>query len=575
MIKKNFLYKSGLENKLSSIGAGLFVVCLCLLSGSCDSNSFPGDDYGSDTDPITLQFSTSVEKLLSTAGTRAIKPGGVIEGPTFPQGENRIGMFITRNSSLDSNVFPGSADNMKAVLTRKADGTESWAYTQKNGTTPTIPKSYVGKNIQVVAYWPYNQDATASGIPFDFTNVTGGVQTELLYNKQERQKIKIAARGQIPLEFAHAYSWITLNIRKSVDLGDIKVTSASVVNQSGAWIKNKGMINPATGYPTEDSQPGDIIDANTRTLTIFPLGAKYEFLVPAFIDELVTDGSVGFKLLVEGKETIFELKREHLNKFVENGITKYGFCQGYKNSYELVHDNLTMSLQLRSWTVVKPEGDVGLPGIADPNYKGWMFDYKDINKDFLVEPEPISGSKPLEITTKPVSTHIYETYLSDLDRGNNGNIVAFWLPDSYTMFWRFKWVWDQEPPRSPIEFAINDVLTTPSQWRNQDGILVARELCKNYREGGYSNWRLPRMAEWYMFEKRIKTSNGYLYYPQQYGGKIPGQSWYWSGTESQKTGVQVIKLTISQNDINIEGNVLPAINKAMVRCVRDTDSGTN
>lgn len=563
MIKKIFLYKSGLANKLRSIGVGLFMACLCLLSGSCDNNSFPGDDDGSDTDPVSLQFSTSVEKLLSTADTRAINlNGGVIEGSTFPQGDSRIGMFITRNSLPDSNVFPGSADNMQAILTRNADGTESWAYTQKDGTTPATPKSYVGKNIQVVAYWPYNQDATASGIPFDFRNVTGGVQTELLYNKKERQKIKIAPGGQIPLEFAHAYSWITLRIHKSVDLGQIKVSSASVVNQSGAWIKNKGMINPATGYPTEDSEAGDITDATAKELTAYIYGATYDFLVPAFISGSVTDGNVGFKLLVEGKETIFELKREYLNELVENGVTKYGFRQGYKNSYELVYDNLTMSLQLRSWTVVKPEGDIGVPTIPDDNYKGWMFDYKNINPALVSD------------FAKPISTHLYETYFSDGDRGNNGTYTAMWgIGNSQEE--SFKWVWNQEPPRSPIEFAMNDVLATPVQWRDQNGRLVAKQLCKNYREGGYSNWRLPRMAEWYMFERRIKTNYDYLYYPQQYAGEVPGQHWYWSGTESMGTSVEVIKLTTSQNDINIEGDILIHTSKAMVRCVRDVDSGTN
>lgn len=571
-MKKNFLYKSSLADKLSSIGTGLFVVCLCLLSGSCDSSFFPGDDDGGDTDPVTLQFSTSVEKLYPTTDTRVINAGGTIEEATFPNGDSRIGMFITRNSTAGSNVFPGSADNMVAILTRtpqipSGDIKESWAYTLKDGS-PVIPQSYVGQNIQVVAYWPHNLDATASGIPFDFTDVKSKKQTELLYNKQERQKIKIAAGRQIPLEFAHAYSWITLQIRKSTDVGDIKVGSASVINQSGTWIKNKGMINPATGYPTEDSESGDITDPTAKILTIYPLGARYDFLVPAFIEESVTDGSVGFKLLVEGKETIFELKREYLNRLEENGITKYGFRQGYKNSYELVYDNLSMALQLRSWTVVSPEGEIGVPGITDPNYKGWVFDYKDITPKLMAD---------VNITTKPISDHKYEAYLSDIERGNNGTSTAVWGAGSSNEE-NFKWVWDQEPPRSPIEFAASDVLAVPVQWRDGNGLLIAKELCKNYREGGYSNWRLPRMAEWYMFERRIKTDNTYLYYPQQYGGELPSYNWYWSGTESEFTrgkNVQVIKLIISHDDINIEGDELSHISKALVRCVRDVDSVTN
>lgn len=557
MIKKNFLHRNSLANKLRPIGFSLLVVCLCLLSGSCDNDSLPVDDGGSSG--IDLQFSTSVDKLSSTADTRAIKPnGGVIEGSTFPQGDSEIGMFIKRNSTAGGDVFPGSADNMKAILTRNADGSESWVYTQKSGTS-TTPESYVGKNIQIVAYWPYNAAATASGIPFDFTNISGGGQTELLYNKQGRQKLKIAAGGQIPLEFAHAYSWITLNIRKSANAGTIKVSSASVVNQSGTWIKNKGKINPTTGYPTKDSKSGGITDATMKELTMSAEDTKYEFLVPAFIDELVNDGNVGLKLVVDRKEVIFELKKEHLNELVENGTTKYGFRQGYKNSYELVYDNLTMSLQLRDWTIVKPEGDIGLPGIADKDYKGWRFNHKDIPKEEL----PPNGI--------PITSHLYETYLSDKDRGGNGVGSAVW--PNFSMKKNFEFVWSQEPPRSPIEFAMNDVLATPIQWKDQNGILLAKQLCRSYREGGYSNWRLPRMAEWYMFEKRIKILNGYdyLYYPEQYGGTVPSESFYWAGTESTGGEVMVIKLNITPSDVDMEGSVLSYASRAYVRCVRDAN----
>lgn len=555
MIKRKFLYRNGLANQLSTVGFSLLVIFLSMLLGSCDSDFMSEDNGSSDTELVVLEFSTSIEKLSLNSNTRAIGSRGVIEGNNFPQGTSEMGMFITRNAGVDD-VFPGSADNMKVTLTRNAQG-DSWTYAQKDGT-PTTPVAYKGKYIQLVAYWPYNVDATASGIPFDFTNVSSVGQTELLYIKPENQRFKIAS-GRLAARFAHAYSRIVLNIRKSVNSGTIRVSSASIINQSGTWIKNKGMINPATGYPTDEAQSGDITDATEKVLTMTASDTKYEFLVPAFMNELVVDGNIGIKLVVDGKETIFELKREHLNGWLltSTNTLEYGFRQGYMNTYELVYDNLTMSLQLRDWTTVKPEGDFGLPGIVDTNYKGWSFDCNDIS-------EPIPS-------TPPRTDHLYETYLTDLERENNGLLQAVWIPEQ-----GFAWVWQQEPPRSPIDFAMSDVLAVPVQWKNQDGVMIAKQLCKNYREGGHSNWRLPRMAEWYMFMKRIKTSNDneYLYYPQKYGGNIPSENWYWSGTESAKASgneVQVIKLSIFPTDIGIIGNTLSPTSMALVRCVRDVD----
>lgn len=559
MIKKNFIYKGGLANKLSSIGAGLFVVCLCLLSGSCDSNIFPGDEDSGGTAPVALQFSTSVEKLLSTADTRAINPnGGILEGSTFPEGNSEIGMFITKNSFGNGEVFPGS-NGMKAVLTRDASGRESWTYPSN-----VKPEGNVGTPIKMVAYWPYNQAATASGIPFDFRDVTGEVQKELLYNKKEKQVVKIPAEGKIPLQFAHAYSRISLHICKSSNSGEVKVSSASISNQTGKWIKNQGMINPATGYPTQDSKPGDITDATTKTLTLYTTGAaQYDFLVPAFMNESVLDGDIAFKLNVAGKETLYSLQREHLNKSVDKGITSYGFQQGYKNSYILVYDNLTASLQLRDWNTVEIEGgNIGEPLIPDASYQGWVFDYNQISQELVNN------------LSRPIKNHLYETYLSDSERGNNGTNGAIWL-DNKDSKSNFEWIWSQEPPRSPIEFALFDATSYPVQWRDESKRLIAKEFCKNYREGGYSNWRLPRTSEWYMFERRIKTENDYLYFSQKKGGQIPGQYWYWSGTQSGSTNIpHSILLIISPNDIHIEGAPLPASNRAMVRCVRDVDSGT-
>lgn len=556
MVKKKTLYKSGLEKRLSSISIGLFVVCLSLLSGSCDRNILPEDNDGGVTTPVALHFSTSVEKLLSAVDTRSATP---MAGTDFEQGESEFGMYITRNSIAGGDVFPGSADNMKAILTRETGHDDDWKCYQKGGTLAT-PEGYVGKNIIMAAYYPYNPNATISGIPFNFRDVTHQNQTDLLYN--QNTKIKIPDGGVIGLSFVHAYTYISLQIRKTVAQDAVSVSSASIINQTGTWIKNVGYIDPVTGYPTVNSTPGDITDA---TETLIEKSAQYNFMVPAFMDKSVKDGDVAFRLLVNGKETVFALKREHLNKLTEGKVTKYGFQQGCKNLYNLTYDNLSASLQLRDWTTVEPEVTVGVPEFPTDGYEGWVFDYDDIDQQYL------TGSSS---SVKPVTDHRYEDYLLDISRGNNGEGKAMWL-EKYDKDENFNYMWQVEAPRSPIEFAMSDVISTTVSWKDKNGVMLAKNLCKNYREGGYSNWRLPRMSEWFMFERRIQTDNKYLYYPQKHGGTVPSQYYYWSGTENGSgPNVLVVKLTISQDAIDIDGDNYPFDSQARVRCVRDVDPVT-
>lgn len=564
MIKRNFSYRNDLANRLRTVGFSLFVLCLCLLSSSCDSDLLSDGNGGSKAEPVVLEFSTSIEKLSSNSNTRAISSGGVIEGNEFPQGGTyNIGMFITRNDGADE-VFPGSKDNMKAVLDRTG-AQEEWNFFQKSGGSAT-PVGYRGKYIRVIGYWPYDENATASGVPFDFSDLSRGGQKELLYSDPFVRNFKIGT-GRIALTFKHAYSRIVLNIGKSVNSGTIHVSSASIVSQSGNWIKNKGTIDLNTGYPNPGAQSGGITDATEKTLTTQASDTRYEFLVPAFMDKSVVDGSIGIKLVIDGRETIYDLKRNQLNGWNLTGDyidNEYGFRQGYTNTYELIYDNLTMSIQLRDWTTVEPEGDFGLPGIVDANYKGWVF-----NQSIF----PAPGD---QYTESPIFDHRYETYLMDMDRGNNGSA-------SVVATGGFEWAWKWEPPRSPIDFAMSDALPVPIQWRSQDGIMVAKQLCKNYREGGYSNWRLPRLSEWYVFWNINKRDMEYLYYPENYGGKVPSENWYWSGTEVV-TGsdggkpiydVQTIRLTITTTGIGIQAGILTPTSMAMVRCVRDTDPITN
>lgn len=558
-----------MPGRVETLSTFLFALCFCFLAGSCD-HDFLSEDGGSDgAGSVALHFPTTVDKLSTIAGTRAFVSGGLIEGTTFPVGDNEIGMFITKNTSVGGALFPGSSDNMKAVLKRNAAGIETWNYYQKGSTDEITPAGDVGKNIKMLAYYPYNGSTTVAGVPFDFTgDVNTNPQHELLYNKEANQGVKIPDNGDIPLKFAHAYSRITLKIRKNVASGTIVVDQTSIVNITGRWIKNKGNINLSTGYPANDAVTGEIYDNKKMTLSATG-DSPYDFLVPAFMDEAVKSGDVGFQLLVDGKSVVFTLDQTELNRSDDGGSTKYGFGRGYHNTYHLVYDNLSMSLQLRKWTVVTPEGNIGVPVMPESDYAGWYFDYADIASTVL---DTLSSN----IRDKtPIKDHAYETYLTDLDRGNNGNSAAFWLPGQSQKL-AFGFVWSVEPPRSPIEFALKDVLPTPVEWRTETGVITAKQLCKDYREGGFTNWRLPRMTEWYMFAMVNQSKSDYLYFPQVHGGEIPSGNVYWSGTESfNSSSVQTIRLHINQSSVWITGDVLSPASKALVRCVRDADPKTN
>lgn len=569
-MKKIFLHRNALAYKLEWVGTGLFAVCLCLLAGSCDKGPIlGGEDGNGDPASVALQFSTSVDGQPAAdvgdfkIGPESVVPGTplLVEGTDFPGGTFNFGLFIESDGGTE--VFPGSKNNAKGELTRTVS--DSWKFYTAGSTTPVpSPVTRSSRALRVIAYWPYNKDATATGIPFDFTNISSTGQVELLYNKT--QAGKIGPSGVMPLQFGHAYSSITLKISKSVAGTPLRIQSVSIINQSGKWIKNKGMINPATGYPDMDAQAGTITDQTMHADLATPdTSVDYKFLVPAFMSKNVADGDIAFKIIINDKETIFPLKKENLNTRAEAGVALYGFEQGCENTYDLVYDNLSLILKLRDWKFIGIVGSFGSPTVSDgtAGNKVWLFDFTKISPDLI-------GT-----LKAPISDHLYETYLLDQDRRGNGVFTAAW-PDQTknTQTQAFNFVWSQESPRSPIQFALEDALPTPVVWKSPEGFMTARILCKNYHEGGYSNWRLPRMSEWYMFERRIKTSPNaeYLYFPQLYGGTVPGVSLYWSGTESATNSVydvEVIKLLISPTTIDITGSTLSPYSVAMVRCVRD------
>lgn len=131
--------------------------------------------------------------------------------------------------------------------------------------------------------------------PFDFTNK---VNVEPQYGQANRC---FAAPGEtdipadplanpIQLRFKNAYTKVVLRITKKEDKNDNqnigKVTETAIDNLTAEWIKNRGGIDPATGYVKPTSEPGKIWERLDRPwlTTIEPV--EFTFLVPAFMDKV-------------------------------------------------------------------------------------------------------------------------------------------------------------------------------------------------------------------------------------------------------------------------------------------------
>lgn len=564
MTKNIFLHRNAPARKWSPVATALFAGCICLFAGSCNKDFLPTDDDSSKAGAwVNLRLSTLVDRVgeepqtEEVPGTRAVEK---ITGNSFPQGTNDIGVFMTTQNGGE--VFPGGGDNMKATLFHTGSmDSETWKYNKKDGTPITSLKSKSGENLKVLAYYPYNAAATATAVPFDFTASSPLVQKDLLYNKATRQNLTAPSNGLIPLEFSHACSFITLKFSKSVNAGDIKISSVSIVNQKGEWIKNKGSFNPATGDLNPVAQAGPITDNRISASLDLNGSVEYRFLVPGF-QGTVGNGDIAVKIVVDGKDTFYPLEKSKMTIINPAGAGTVGLIKGCEYTYRLEYDNLSLSFRLLDWTVKEPQATIGVPLLSETPYTGWRFDFKDINPQLL---EDISN--PVAITD-----HRYEDFWLDLDRGNNGSNTLYWA--------NFRVQWLSEPPRTPLMFALKDAISVPVQWRDHDGLLIAKQICRNYREGGFSNWRLPRMSEWYMFERIMNTAWQSFYYPSYHKGDNLKSDLYWSGTESLigEAGsgpyqVDVIEIkqipTQGAPTTQIIGSITEHTNIARVRCVRD------
>ena len=488
---------------------------------SCTWEEFP-DEPAVLQKPVALSFATAVE-TAPEADTRVIRPGTDFGGNAyFPVGQYAIGIHLYNLNG--SEVFEGS-DNMQGLMTINATGTgtdnDNWEYWNSQGGE-VKPKGFPGTRIRRMAYTPYDPKATIDSIPFDFTKKVNvepqyGQANLLLCSTGETDIPADPLANPIQLKFKNAYTKVVLRITKKENKNDPqnigKVTETAIDNLTAEWIKNRGGIDPSTGYVKPTSEPGKIWNDSTAMLTTTE-PVEFTFLVPAFMDKDVKDDNFGFVLQIDGQQRLFPLKKSQLNTGADAGSnTTYGFESNRINTYNLVYNNSLLFLSLQSWNSVDASAGFGQTAENNPTFpldlslgiwdqkNGYYVRQKDQKPDSTV-PEL---NYPKDTTEDPyveypqdrpphkwnsfiyTTSHVNNTYLSSVLLGGNGPAV----PENkgerlYT---------DYEQPYVKLQVTALDVGGKAVIWQDGRGGLIAKDVCRNYRGNGFTDWRLPRVTE--------------------------------------------------------------------------------
>lgn len=543
----------------------VLAACFLLLAGACDNYGYDGMEPDTPAREVPLDFNASIEKM-KVAQSRSII------SMESSGNAHKFGMSITKSEN-GSEIFSGSSDMTATMFRTSGSGPWNWKLLDNSNSQPvTTPVGPEGKALKVVAYYPIVSTATKDvytrGIPFDFSAKTGLVQYDLLYNTETDYPFTPSSGTQVatvPLNFRHAYTWIVINIKKYVEKGgDFKLSSVSLDNLGGGWIKNKGAIDPKTGLAKDGATAGPIgvtIDppvplSTTQVLT-------YEFLVPSFMDTKVGNSEIVLVLNVNGINETFNLDKSYLNQS-DDGAS-FGFRQGYKNTYNLVYNNSALNMSIQDWSseVINGEfgGDIPSSGVGSMKVNLKTNGYYWSSQATIPKPKLLTEGD-----------HKYADYLTTVAYGGNGEYVSV-NPSSSSSELQITDdinVYTNENAYPIIQITKNDVSIVPVPWEDGNGELVAKELCRKYNEGGLNDWRLPRATELRAVLIYV-ACNGSTFSDLNFNTDANREKPYWTGTEA---GVdQAWSMSLKQETkIKDSKIVLSPLDKKMtasVRCVRD------
>ncbi|WMI96514.1 fimbrillin family protein [Bacteroides fragilis] len=566
------------NNKYTYPRAIILAACSLLLAGACDNYDGPGSDTPGRE--VRLNFNASIE---STEGTQSRSITGITD---FSGNSYAFGMSITKSEN-GSEIFKGSSDMTATMERTSATVPWNWAFIDNSNNLSVTPAGPEGKALKVLAYYPAVSSATkdvyTNGIPFDFSAKTGLKQTDLLYNTSTIYPFAPSdgSVATVPLNFRHAYTWIVFNITKYVNKGpEFKLSSVTLDNLGGSWIKNQGAIDPETGLAKDGATAGPIgVTVEPAVVLSTTEVRTYEFLVPSFMDTKVGNGEIVLVLNVNGINEIFTLDKAYLNQ--SDDRKSFGFRQGYKNTYDLSFNNSALSLSIQNWSSEVIDGDFGgdIVPPGDQNYK-WM----NLDNGSLLWPSATypGASYPTTYPKKSgyltANEHPYEDYLTTVAYGGNGAYVPVNTPDPATLPKNGLKITDDinvytmEKAHQILQVTKNDVSIAPVPWEDGNGRLVAKELCRKYNGGGFHNWRLPRASELRAVLVLV-SGNGSALYDLNFGKDENRNKPYWTGTEVNEN--EAWGMSYDHAGVVVDSKlVLSPYDKktsCSVRCVRDSN----
>lgn len=462
------------------------VCSLGLYFTACDNRELPGKEK--DPANVGLRFSASISDTPSSRGTHG---PDIMTGTAFPVDTHVFGMFITDETG--DPVTPGSEDNMKSTLTQGADQ-EAWAYTDKNDQILSLAKNQ-GDKVKVAAYYPWITGATATAVPFDLTGDAAD-WIDLLYLSSPTGEQEVLDDTPIELKFSHAYCWVTVKLSKLTDKNNVIVKAVSLENSYNAvtGIVNKGTINPKTG---------DIATSTTGSLTVNltdPVSIPYDqdinetpsefnFLVPSFMSADTMDDNIVIRVttLVDSETEVLSFPLVKTNLNADQNL--YGFLKGMHNTYNIIYNNSEMILSLSGWQETTIDAStLGGGATGDP---------------VSVELKPAWGMNASKLDE---SNHIYHTYLGEVAEGNNGNYVTLEVSGDPLLYEGWEPFMKYTEAIYPKLMIARNLAAggAPVPWRDETtGVLTAKQACAELRDGGYKDWRLPRVSELFFFVYQV------------------------------------------------------------------------
>lgn len=472
-----------IRKKTTRIWTIIGICSLGLYFTACDNAELPGKEKVPAN--VELRFAASISDTPSTKTTNG---PDIITGAAFPSGTHTFGMFLTYEAG--DPVTTGSEDNMKSILTRGA-GPDVWTYTDKNDHSLSLTAKH-GEKINITGYYPWMENATANSVPFDLTG-DAATWKDLLYLSSPADEQQVLDATPIALIFSHAYCWVTVKLSKLTDKNEVPVKAVSIENSYNSLkgIMNKGTINPKTG---------DVINGTTGPLTIncsplinIPLEkpgtspSEFHFLVPSFMSPDIKDSDIMIRVTTETNNGIIEILSFPLTKaYLNNATNQYGFQKGMHNTYNIVYNNSEMILSLSGW--------------QETSIDAWTLGGGVEGSPVSVEIKPNWGL-PSNLPKLDPTDHTYHSFLGEVAENNNGKYITLEISGNPALHEGWLPFLKAEPIYPKLMVARNLAAGgAPIPWKDETtGVLTAKQACADLRDGGYKDWRLPRVSELFFF----------------------------------------------------------------------------